>query len=1415
MAVKDPYRIYAERRGEIDLAKTMLDHGVPKEKPSVLMPETHPVAPPVQQPETLPESSPDLAELARLQRVEKYQRRRHLQSRNEFRRVQIATAKANRLAISARHVRRILAECIRAEDKQSFANLYNAFHDACSEQTCSSASDDALDDQPLQDIEVKSHNFMDVLSPESRDTLLHFLSQLRFDASFVAERLASLGQRDLSSLLPDYASSRSSESVLGGSQRTTSRSVRPMGFAVDRLLDDLAVASFRSPLEALAFWDGPGTEQGQPAVPLDLWATVCAKLICDQKHGSERLIPALFDIASFHSSWPGKTRLEMWLVGTLRDGQFLLDQPSRQSFKVRMQGQADVSGEERARADAFYGRAMDSLLDLLGDASGPSVVPPAARQLTEAIYVKLADTPAHQEGLPKFLVTRWLFSTLMTEVLLLPESHALLQRHYISDLGRQRILKELAVRSQRTVFDVIYSWYLSKPRNVMYRADRSFRKHGNVMPVDTVSRVAKILDRFDFTHSALPEATSTHSASQHKFFTMSATNALTLLKAVHPSCRATSLSSDNATIRSGLQSSASSVSGFSLFRTAENSPTPWTHTAAHIFGLQPPGEMCVVSDAHDPLANSDVANSQAIADLRTELEEWLAGHRLEEDANWVLLAADGHHCQVFIPDGLSHHDKGAHVIDSADTNELCRQAIDSLFQHPETANHLGARSLTPIRPDGSDIIGIIDKLFSDQVTRYEASSDYVGAHTALSHAEAFDVYAASAGHQAVGLLVSGTIDAAIGAIQSCRSMAEELEERFVSARPQLASALQTTFAALESFSALRDKMWYTADVRTSSAYDNVRAISSALRIMGKPKRSSQAKQAPPLRHWSTSRISSQSAHLKSEAQILDLMASTPERGGPNKLSGEQATTIMTWMKRVEIQMICNGEERLHKLCMEVRKCVDVLIASPPSESPLLFANVLYDRSRTEQDQPSTTHSSLSSFKPAVHQPNPLALHTSVTPSNDSVSVASHTLSNASSRDYFDMRSPTLTTRSSASFWSPAMTEIQSPSSVTSVGSYAVREPPRSPRKPTRPSETSRRDKNYRLRANLTSLLLSDISANLFADGCETDRAYWSGLGGELVEQHLQSQKTLSARSGNPHDDNSNALRQPFRRQRPFNFESAFGKIFRMFSNSHDPFAKLKHLNDVQTLLPPYAAQRGLSGDKQPHSAHGSLNTVSSKLVTPGSDISVQGFYALFCDPEIRPPALLRDLQYIAALVPASILESSPQGKAFWNAAIAASQLKSEARKVLVETADSIIAYHTNNRGHGRSASIAQQQRDSATFATPSRTPSAESIAKYSMADAAELLQITARDGDPAAQRELATLYLTHPELMDLIIAPFARPKDVFRDEMEGKWRRDRDDEKCDPRTMCVAIHWMVRAAEGGDALASEFLRQREEMENLP
>lgn len=456
MAVKDAGRARVSHDEESHLLESKAADASSEGALPVPLPRKEPMESPLEGSTTPPEVMPDLTELARLQRVEKYHRRRALHIREDFHRTQVAAAKADRLCINSRHVRRTLAECVRAEDKQSFANLYNSFHDACAEQTSPSIS---APTEHLEDIEVRSPSFMAALSAESQRTLLDFLSRLRFDADFLAQRLVLLGQKELSSLMPDAGSSRSSESVLAGSQRSNSRSVRPIGFAVDRLLDDLSAASFRSSLETLMFWHGSSASQGSSLLPWDMWATVSARMIVDQRHGSERLIPALFDIAAYHSPWPGKDRLELWLVDILRDGQFLLDQPSRQSFRVRVQGQQDLPNEEKVRSDDFYDHAVRSLLELLADASGPSVIPPGARKLTKAIHLKFSGASGHREDLPSFLVKRWLFSTFIPELLVLPESHGLLQGYYIGDLARQRILREVAVRSQRSVFDVIYAWY--------------------------------------------------------------------------------------------------------------------------------------------------------------------------------------------------------------------------------------------------------------------------------------------------------------------------------------------------------------------------------------------------------------------------------------------------------------------------------------------------------------------------------------------------------------------------------------------------------------------------------------------------------------------------------------------------------------------------------------------------------------------------------------------------------------------------------------------------------------------------------------------------------------------------------------------------------------------------------------------
>jgi chromatin assembly factor 1 subunit A len=89
--------------------------------------------------------------------------------------------------------------------------------------------------------------------------------------------------------------------------------------------------------------------------------------------------------------------------------------------------------------------------------------------------------------------------------------------------------------------------------------------------------------------------------------------------------------------------------------------------------------------------------------------------------------------------------------------------------------------------------------------------------------------------------------------------------------------------------------------------------------------------------------------------------------------------------------------------------------------------------------------------------------------------------------------------------------------------------------------------------------------------------------------------------------------------------------------------------------------------------------------------------------------------------------------------------------------------------------------------------------------------IAAQEGNPVAQRELAILYLTHPDIVPRVTLPLTMPRDTFKAEM--MYRRD-EDSKSDPQSMCLALHWMQLSASGGDELARNRLREREEFDSI-
>ncbi|ROW06166.1 hypothetical protein VMCG_04494 [Cytospora schulzeri] len=276
---------------------------------------------------------------------------------------------------------------------------------------------------------------------------------------------------------------------------------------------------------------------------------------------------------------------------------------------------------------------------------------------------------------------------------------------------------------------------------------------------------------------------------------------------------------------------------------------------------------------------------------------------------------------------------------------------------------------------------------------------------------------------------------------------------------------------------------------------------------------------------------------------------------------------------------------------------------------------------------------------------------------------------------------------------------------------------------------------------------------------------------------------------------------------------------------------------LQTLQNPgHGNSRMPSGNMNPET-RSVINTSNSATNTDAIATVLQ---SLFRNADIRPKTLFRDLQFIASFVPASILDKTERGKAFWDCAIAALGLKQEICRTMVEMADEIVGVHTKTR---RGVPAAPESTASSSIngdegmQTQRPSPSAEEQAKR-IDDAARMWTITAKEGDPTSQRELALFYLSNPELVDRTTLPLSKPREVFKQTVMEKYggatgtrygdrigagqlhrpgssghgvgaNGGKSDIRSDPALMCVAIHWMEAAEHGGDELARVFLGQND------
>ena len=389
-----------------------------------------------------------------------------------------------------------------------------------------------------------------------------------------------------------------------------------------------------------------------------------------------------------------------------------------------------------------------------------------------------------------------------------------------------------------------------------------------------------------------------------------------------------------------------------------------------------------------------------------------------------------------------------------------------------------------------------------------------------------------------------------------------------------------------------------------------------------------------------------------------------------------------------------------------------------------------------------------------------------------------------------------------------------------------------------------------LKQTLTSLLLSDLGSPVWSCGSETDAWFANALDQPRIRTQMEKkariqrfyddyEERLSRQASRCDRRNRSLEPRPWTRlaedvsaaanekhdRESFSYGTVFRRLIEVFSRHGNPFVKLKALRDLRALViaslnsshdARHASDSSKPAEKDSRSRLRASFSGSRTAQLPEKDVSSSSSPAVGSDAfsrpseystptdnqivdalkrlllEIQPKTLFRDLQFISAFVSSDTLNKTDSGTAFLQFGLAALGLKDEVCDNMVEIADAIVSHELTRRHPPPGYDLNPRPG-------------------HAIEDAAGMWIITAKEGNAVAQRELAILYLTHPELLPRVTLPMTLPRDTFKAEM--MYRRDKDS-KSDPQSMCLALHWMQLSANGGDALARNRLREREEFDSI-
>lgn len=248
-------------------------------------------------------------------------------------------------------------------------------------------------------------------------------------------------------------------------------------------------------------------------------------------------------------------------------------------------------------------------------------------------------------------------------------------------------------------------------------------------------------------------------------------------------------------------------------------------------------------------------------------------------------------------------------------------------------------------------------------------------------------------------------------------------------------------------------------------------------------------------------------------------------------------------------------------------------------------------------------------------------------------------------------------------------------------------------------------------------------------------------------------------------------------------------------------------------------------EKQGSTGNGSNEDAYSEYAGSEDDVH-SSLYDLLKSADMRPATFYRDLQYIASIVPRYILDRSARGDTFWVFAKVALMLKTDICLTMVEISTELLSFYLERQRADKAASSMSETASVAESVSAISLAASDLASHYSIIDVANMWVITAMEGNTLGQRELALMYIRFPEVMPTVTPPLTRAGDIITPAILASRKANaatnrssnernghdlemkREAHKHDPVPMALALAWTILSAEGGDAVAKHYVRQR-------